>query len=1118
MLQKLLQHLQVLPSNWAFVAVGNNKAPIGNNWQKTSLTKQSFEVAAKVGHFQELEVKTKDSGTIHPPVSWLHAIGVLCGTPSGGLLFVDHDGESCDKLIEELSGQPAIAALPKTPTVTSGRPGRYQAIYRIPEQYWGAVTTKKINTGVIGTDGKPEQLEFRWDGCQSVVAGHHPVTGAYFWLPELSPADCEVAEAPHWMIEQLLRKASSNSSCATGLKSQSTVQTWTEEDWALSYLAAIPPSEDYDAWIKVGMALHSVSKDLLTEWDSWSRGATNYEAGACEKHWKSFKSDDGIGIGSLGLLAKQSDWQLPLNWIESNRCLQSSTDSTVSNQSKSSYTKPSTEDEDFEEQAQEIQNLVGLTEETAPIQQLLSPRLLIALKNISTRFNVPLEAFVGVLLPIASSLLKVDTRIEIDAATNFRPPPILWMGLVGESGTTKSPIIDKLLEPLARLQVEADTAYQLDFDDYKDELETWQTLDKEKRGAKPAAPIQREYFFQDATFEALSDCLSKQPNRGVVVAVDELAGLFNGFNQYRSHGRGNDLQKWLSLYDGRPIKINRKTGNRISLPQTLVSLTGTIQPCVLQKHMENLNEVDGFWPRYFWIRVPLTKMPPPGEGSVFDLLGLLRGLYQGLEHLDSKIYQLDKRGRDIWRDWHCWCEEQKVNEPHPALRSVYPKSKERAARICLIAHCINAVIEGSVPDVFIKSELLEAAIAFTKWLIGQTRLIYADAGVTTWQESPKIARFVERFKGTGSIKTRQVIHWFSSREKPNAETARTFMKQVVDLGYAISNGKTGREFQIRIKDDCANTGNNQPTLPYERDIYPSNTDGNKAVTSSDISSEVTNNETFENGNKFAKQHNNLSSSVTTGVVSLELADEGNFSKAQENLLPEVMAYVTNPEASTTKDSEAYCYQVTEFQHQSEGRTVWFGNEIDQAAKKSQVLSPELKQPKVKSHECTIMHSSKSNEWYTLPEWIDKARELMGEITLDPASNDEAQGWIKATHYYTKEQDGMKLPWFGCVWLNPPYGNRNREAGVYGSTAWTLKAIAEYEAGNITQAVLWLRAGGNKGIQALEDKGYPRVVLGRVSHAPPGANGKPQKGAGHDTVVYYLGPHVERFKELFGREV
>ncbi|XGV94421.1 MAG: DNA N-6-adenine-methyltransferase (plasmid) [Leptolyngbya sp. BL-A-14] len=171
-------------------------------------------------------------------------------------------------------------------------------------------------------------------------------------------------------------------------------------------------------------------------------------------------------------------------------------------------------------------------------------------------------------------------------------------------------------------------------------------------------------------------------------------------------------------------------------------------------------------------------------------------------------------------------------------------------------------------------------------------------------------------------------------------------------------------------------------------------------------------------------------------------------------------------------------------------------------------------PKQKSHDCKVQHSSDSNEWYTPAFWVSLARLLMGGIDLDPASSAEAQSWIQAANYYTREDDGLQQPWWGRLWLNPPYGKCNHAKGIYGATAWVQRAIAAYEAGQVTQAVLWLRASGNAGIRALEQAGFPRVTLGRIPHAPPGANGVPQKAVGHDTVVWYLGPHTERFHTLF----
>lgn len=87
-----------------------------------------------------------------------------------------------------------------------------------------------------------------------------------------------------------------------------------------------------------------------------------------------------------------------------------------------------------------------------------------------------------------------------------------------------------------------------------------------------------------------------------------------------------------------------------------------------------------------------------------------------------------------------------------------------------------------------------------------------------------------------------------------------------------------------------------------------------------------------------------------------------------------------------------------------------------------------------------------NEWCTPAVYVEAAREVMGRIDLDPASNDRAQKIVQASTYYTAETDGLAYEWRGRVWLNPPYSN-----GMIGR--FVEKLLTEFQAGRIDEAVV-----------------------------------------------------------------
>jgi hypothetical protein len=72
----------------------------------------------------------------------------------------------------------------------------------------------------------------------------------------------------------------------------------------------------------------------------------------------------------------------------------------------------------------------------------------------------------------------------------------------------------------------------------------------------------------------------------------------------------------------------------------------------------------------------------------------------------------------------------------------------------------------------------------------------------------------------------------------------------------------------------------------------------------------------------------------------------------------------------------------------------------------------------------------SDEWFTPPSIFD-ALGLM--FDLDPCSPGPGH-WVPARMIYTKEDDGLAQPWFGLVFMNPPFGDR------YGHVPWLRKFL------------------------------------------------------------------------------
>ena len=466
--------------------------------------------------------------------------------------------------------------------------------------------------------------------------------------------------------------------------------------------------------------------------------------------------------------------------------------------------------------------------------QIIADSLNPELSTLAESLGLSVEPFILCLLPILASRLRAGTRLEIDPATEYYAPSIIWAGLVGDSGTLKSPILRALTSPLDALQQEAFEEFKDRQTEYEIEAQKWDALPKDKKAEtpRPKPPALKDLYFSDFTIEAIGDSIRNYPEEGSAVVVDELAAFFKSMDAYRG-GKGSDRQRWLTAHGGSALKVNRKSSEPIYLSKTSISIVGGIQPSVLEKQiLDDPTSEDGLWARFIWFRLPITTPPGISDKKRSELPTLLKGLYHSVNQVEATTYSLSEDAKTLWNDWNSEIGALIKQEPSGILRASYPKLKEVAARIALVSHVANSKLNKTQLEQNVSKQTLEKSIQFTRWLIGQTQILYCEIGTGDNPEAARLVKFVNRFKGCGWVKAKAVTHWSSSRRKLKAADARKFMASVVALGFAKSNGEpeTDPQFEILVLENSGNLVTEEDQSLTQKEIKSVTSGGNPVVT------------------------------------------------------------------------------------------------------------------------------------------------------------------------------------------------------------------------------------------------------------------------------------------------
>lgn len=148
----------------------------------------------------------------------------------------------------------------------------------------------------------------------------------------------------------------------------------------------------------------------------------------------------------------------------------------------------------------------------------------------------------------------------------------------------------------------------------------------------------------------------------------------------------------------------------------------------------------------------------------------------------------------------------------------------------------------------------------------------------------------------------------------------------------------------------------------------------------------------------------------------------------------------------------------------------------------------------------------NNEWYTPAKYIDLARQVMGSIDVDPASNDYAQKTVRAAAFFTAETNGLDKEWRGKVWMNPPYSQPE-------IVHFVDKIVAEVKAGNCSEAIVLTHNSTDTAWfnTLFENADAICFTRGRVRfESPDGEKAAPAMGQ----AFTYFGANPEKFTSIF----
>ena len=347
------------------------------------------------------------------------------------------------------------------------------------------------------------------------------------------------------------------------------------------------------------------------------------------------------------------------------------------------------------------------------------------LQETADAFGVPLEIPVACILAYLSCLVGRSKVISVKES--WKEAGNLWIALVANSGTGKTPCMQAMLDPIHKREDAAKKAYDTALIAYQQALKEYKAAQKKNdtvQCMQPQEPRWRQTIANDCTPEALGSMLCGNP-KGIHWQADELVSLTD--NRYVRSAK----PLLLSGHASASLKTTR-TGNpkrNFFIRNACIGIFGGIQTGILAKAFQGgvggIDEESGLLPRFLFVRAVVT------QPAYFTEHTLSSQSAQLLERIAAHLWQWDIEydgdGNEVERRIQVTDEARALYVPwynsiaSEAYISTYSamlkKAQAHALRIALLLHCLDAALAGTDGMTPVTEDTMRRALLLADWFL-----------------------------------------------------------------------------------------------------------------------------------------------------------------------------------------------------------------------------------------------------------------------------------------------------------------------------------------------------------------------------------------------------------------